>query len=305
MISTSVSVWETVASMKIDDLKIFVAVASQTSLREAAHVLSMQPGTVSKVIRRIEGYYKQELFHRTGSQWGLTSAGRQLHQRAVELLAVNDTIETEMGQPQRLHLRCSGSEVLQSRFLGMITQPLLSRFGDVTVEAFMDEGCERLRRHQVDVALVSTSDEQPMVAGIQAIHLADSQFVIAAGTAHPLAEKAGQAIPITEVIAYPFVIPTRKIYGETGSQLSTDGWHEEAFARRTGARVDSVSALLALMKTQAFLAYMPDYVAEQNGFQTIRTTGCPYQCLQRIWLCFHEPVRAGWINTLAGTLSQP
>lgn len=289
--------------MKLDDLKLFVVVASQPSLREAASALDMQPGTLSKSVRRIEQYYKQELFLRTGTRWQLTTAGEQLHARALQLLAINETIETELGLPQRLHVRISGPEVLQARYIAPVLAPLYQRYGDFTLETFQDEGLERLKRNQVDLALISTTGDAPQSAGISSICLAESHFVIAASPQHPLAQQNSERIPIEEILEYPFVIPSRMIYGDTGSRLSPDGWHEESFPRRTGARVDNISALMALIESGQYLAYLPEYLVKGTQLVTIKSSGCPYHCNQAIWVCMHDPIRTGWLNEMKAVLN--
>ena len=93
-------------------------------------------------------------------------------------------------------------------------------------------------------------------------------------------------------------MPSSNIYGDTGSMLSTDGWHDEAFARRIVARVDSISALIGLVQSQQWLAYVPEYLVASNQLQVITSQGCPYTCNQYIWLCCQQKVQSGWINRL-------
>ncbi|MBY5990908.1 LysR family transcriptional regulator [Ferrimonas balearica] len=276
--------------MRLEDLKDFVAVASRSGLRQAALELGRQPGTLSKALRRVEQHYQCALFDRQPGQWQLTDAGRQLLARSEELLALHQTIERELGQPRRLHLRLSGPETLLGHHLAELLTPLQAAYGEMSLQTHNDTGLTKLLRHQVDLALVCTTGEPPPVAGLKVRKLRDSEFVIVAGPGHPLLSE-GRHHPIERVLDHPFVVPSQPLYGDTGSRLSSDGWHDEAFARRIGARVDSLPALMALVRTGSWLAYLPDYLASAPQLTQLTTEGCPYHCRQSTWLCTQTPLR--------------
>ncbi|MGY0218493.1 LysR family transcriptional regulator [Endozoicomonadaceae bacterium StTr2] len=286
--------------MRIDDLSLFTEVTSHNGLRDAA---KKQPGTLSKAIRRIEAYYQCELFDRSGKSWQLTAAGHQLLARSRELLALHGTIEKEMGKPRRLHIKISGAAILLAHNLPVIIEPLRSRFGEFSFETFQDKGLEKLRRNQVDLALVSTIGEPPPVAGLTFHKLQDLRFVVVASPLHPLVrnrqlKKGEQACGVEDVLEYSFVIPSTMIYGDTGSPLSTDGWHEEDFPRKIGARVDSFAALKATIETGHWLAYLPEYLVDKSSMEIVPVSGCSYECVQSIWLCAQSPVQNYWISAL-------
>ncbi|PKH04810.1 LysR family transcriptional regulator [Moritella sp. Urea-trap-13] len=283
--------------MRIEDLKLFVQIASHLSLREAALHLNMQPGTLSKVVRRVESYYQQALFVRIGKGWQLSPAGKTLLARSNELLNINHDIELELGQPQRTHMRISGADGLLNHYLPALISPLQQYDHELTLATFKDPGVDSLLRYQVDLALVATNGEPPQIQGIQTKLLDQVKFVLACSPNHPLAKRES-AIPITEILEYGFIVPSSNIYGDTGSLLSNDGWHDEAFARRIVARVDTISALASLLKTQHWLAYIPEYLLAESQLSMLKSHGCPYTCNQFIWLCCQQKIQYGWINRL-------
>lgn len=282
--------------MKLNDLAIFVEVAKASSLRDAARRLGLQPGSVSKVVKRIEAYYQQELFTRQGTGWALTSAGEMLFQRAIELLTINEKIERELGKPRRPHLRVSGSEALLSYFLPELVQRLATQ-QQVSLDIVTAHDLTMLNKHEVDLALVSSVDKQEVHGRkIVANPISQATFVTVANAAHTLAGNTNEALPIEEVLQHPFIVPSQPIYGKMDTHLSHDGWHDEHFSRQIIARADTVSSLIAMVKHQPWLAYLPDYVAREHQFKVIESVGCPYTCEQTIWLCRHSQINHHWMR---------
>lgn len=286
--------------MKLNDLVIFVEVARSPSLREAAKLLALQPGTVSKQIKRIEAHYQHQLFARQGAHWRLTEAGEMLFQRAVEMLAINDKIERELGKPRRPHMRVSGSEAVLGYFVPALMRKLLERKHDVTLETKTSQDLSMLLKHEVDVALVSSlTGYPPSERQIIATELSQANFVTVGSPKHPLCqfrEEESLETPIETLLTYPFVVPSKPIYGAMATHRSLDGWHDEAFSRKISARADTISTLITLVKHQSVLAYLPDYVAKEHDLQIISVTGCPYSCEQTIWLCRQTEYQHHWLQ---------
>lgn len=279
--------------MKLNDLAVFVEVAKAPSMREAAKKIGMQPGTVSKLIKRIEAHYQQKLFDKHGTQWGLTEAGDMLFQRVIEMLAINDKIERELGKPRRPHLRVSGSEAVLGYFVPSLIERLLSHNHDVSLETKSAQDLTLLNKHEVDIALVSSLNGfPPHQRQLIATELSQANFVTVANQDHPLFSKEGaEAVSIESLLHYPFVVPSKPIYGAMAKHRSLDGWHDEEFSRLISARVDTISTLIVLVKHQPLLAYLPDYVAKEHGLKVITVLGCPYSCEQTVWLCRHSEVQ--------------
>ncbi|CAH0537770.1 LysR family transcriptional regulator [Vibrio marisflavi] len=283
--------------MKIDDLVIFVEVAKAPSLRSAACKLNVQPGTLSKTIKRVESYYQQELFSRSSSHWKLTSAGETLFQRAIELIAINDKIERELGKPRRPHLRICGSETLLSYFVPQLVQRMVDKELNATLETKTAQDLEALRKHDADLALVARLNEQtPVERQIAAQPIKHVNFVTVANSHHPLAQLCEEPINIKDVLKYPFIVPSSPIYGSMDAHRSLDGWHDEHFSRLITARVDTASMLIAMIKSKPLLAYLPDYMAKEHKLHIIDIVGCPYTCKQTIWLCRHKQIHHHWIH---------
>lgn len=283
--------------MKINDLITFVAAAKAPSLRQAAAVLDVQPGTLSKIIKRIESHYQQELFDRRGGKWQLTSSGEMLYQRATELVAVHDKIERELGKPRRPHLRVSGSETLLSHFVPSLMQRFVDKNLQVTMEAKVSQDLAMLTKHEVDLAIIaSLSKHAPQEPQIKIQALSQVNFVTVANNFHPIVQQQRDEIDINEVLNHPFIVPSKPIYGVMDVQRNHDGWHDEHFSRQITARVDTASGLVSMVKYQPLLAYVPDYIAQEHNLKVLTVTGCPYTCEQTIWLCQHQQIQHHWMR---------
>lgn len=216
-----------------------------------------------------------------------------LFQRVIEMLAINDKIERELGKPRRPHIRVSGSEAVLGYFVPSLIERLLSHNHNISLETKSAQDLTLLNKYEVDIALVSSlSGFPPHERQLISTELSQANFVTVANQSHPLfSEARGEVVAIENLLHHSFVVPSKPIYGAMEKHRSLDGWHDEEFSRRISARVDTISTLIALVKHQPLLAYLPDYVAKEHGLKVITVTGCPYRCEQTIWLCRHSEVQ--------------
>ena len=82
--------------MELEQLRTFLAVAETKSFTRAAELLFVSHSTVSRAVSALEAELGVRLFDRDNRVFGLTEAGERLCERAKELLALADEIETEI-----------------------------------------------------------------------------------------------------------------------------------------------------------------------------------------------------------------
>src|SRR3984885_11508254 len=78
-----------------EGLAIFAKVLQMQSFARAASELHMSKATVSKAVSRLEAKFGARLFNRTSRRFSLTEAGKQLAERAANILAAGELAENE------------------------------------------------------------------------------------------------------------------------------------------------------------------------------------------------------------------
>src|SRR5262245_13121794 len=81
---------------RIDELRVFVAVADLRGFTQAGRRLGVSPAQVSKLIARLEDRLNSRLLNRTTRDVSLTDDGRAFHARARALLEEYEQLEQSM-----------------------------------------------------------------------------------------------------------------------------------------------------------------------------------------------------------------
>lgn len=94
---------------RLDAMRTFVTVVSEGSFTRAAERLALSPQLVSKYVSQLEQHLGVRLLNRTTRRLHLTEAGAAYRQRAEQVLAEIDDMESELGALQtqargRLHV---------------------------------------------------------------------------------------------------------------------------------------------------------------------------------------------------------
>jgi DNA-binding transcriptional LysR family regulator len=108
------------ASMTLEQLKVFVAVAEREHMTRAAEALNLAQSAASAAIAALEGRHGTKLFHRVGRRIELTEAGRVFLDEAKAVLARADAAElrlAELGELKRGVLNLAASQTIASYWL--------------------------------------------------------------------------------------------------------------------------------------------------------------------------------------------
>ncbi|MCB9567894.1 MAG: LysR family transcriptional regulator [Myxococcales bacterium] len=82
----------------MSDMALFVAVADQGSISQAARALGLPRSTISRHLKELEERLRVTLIQRTTRKLRLTEAGRIYHQRCKEILAAIARAEAEVSE---------------------------------------------------------------------------------------------------------------------------------------------------------------------------------------------------------------
>ena len=287
--------------MEIFELRYFLGVAQHENIHRAAERLHVSPGSLSKAISRIEGELGTKLFSREGRNIRLTAQGVLLQKHASEIVQLEESTRLAVsGHRGSIRVVIAGAEILLSKMGLFLSQRIKSKFPLSTFEfhAVSDsEAIEQVGRGEAHLAIVTTDPPSSLHSKV----LEEATFQTCVGRGHklyPLA-KIKKAVPIEEVLAFPFASPNHPLLGQVGLKQSVDGWRDDKFPRKVEYRTSSLKLLEELVLGGTALAYLPDYFITGKEMEILKISGCPYACKQTIKWVARDPKQLGWLNQVS------
>ncbi len=175
--------------MNLRDLKYFIALAETRHFGQAAARCFVSQPTLSGQIKKLEEELGVALFERTKKAVALTALGEALlahARRAVEEAEALVQLARAGRDPLAGPLRLGVILTLSPYLIPLILVPLKKRYPQMTLvltEEITDHLIERLRRHELDAALIATPVKDPELT---ARALFDEPFWLALPRRHPL-----------------------------------------------------------------------------------------------------------------------
>lgn len=168
--------------MNLRDLKYVIAVAETRHFGKAAERCFVSQPTLSGQIKKLEEELGVAIFERTSRSVEITPAGEVILGHARQILEQADVIQ----QLARAHqdplagpLRVGAIPTLSPYLMPLILMPLRKTYPQmllILAEEMTDVLLERLRTHEIDVALLATSVEEQ---GFVSVPLFDEPFWVA------------------------------------------------------------------------------------------------------------------------------
>jgi DNA-binding transcriptional LysR family regulator len=162
---------------RLDEVRLFVAVADALSFVGGARRLGVSPAQASKAVARLEDRLKARLLNRTTRDVSLTDTGRAYLERARELIAEFDALESSV------------RDVSGPRGLLKVTAP--TSFGSVELECVILEFAKAHPEVSLEVSLtdrVANLVEEGYDVAVRITRMSDSSLV---------ARKLGEARIVT------------------------------------------------------------------------------------------------------------
>jgi DNA-binding transcriptional LysR family regulator len=185
--------------MHLQDLNVFVTVASERSFSKAAKKLHRTQPAVSQAIHRLEEELGDRLFDRSSRNGALTEAGVLLRDHATRLLRMADEAEAavrELQQVRRGRVLIGANEAAVHSVL-----PMVHRFAQAHPTAQVE--VRRVPSRQMATELLQRTLDfgvltfLPAEKGLQSISLGSDELVMLAHPEHPLASR--KRVTIEEV----------------------------------------------------------------------------------------------------------
>ena len=286
--------------MEMFELRYFLGVAKEENISRASERLHVSPASLSKAISRLESELSVSLFSREGRNIRLNDHGKLFQKRAAEIVQLEESARLELaGHEGQIQVIIAGPEILLSEMGVTVSSDLKRRFPKSTFEfrAETDEGAlNQVARGEAHLAIV-TSDI-PDNLGLTGKGLSEPHFQTVVGHGHPLFQsaKSKKTIPVERILEFAFASPSHPLLGRTGLKQSVDGWRDDRFPRKVEYLTSSLKLLEELVTTGRAIAYMPDYYAKRIGVETLKISGCPYSCVQKVRIAAKNPKDRSWLN---------
>jgi len=198
-------------TMKIKQLRLFVAVVESKSIHRAASVLGISQPAVSMAIRELEVIYGGSLLIRKTKGVEVTTLGALLHRRGRAILADLDRVGEEMARLQSERggvVSIAVSSVIACTVLPDVLLLFREKMPNVQVKISevwgRDVLVDGLVGGEFDFAMVLTAPYfYPLPDDIERLAEIDIPLVIGARTNHPLANSKS----ITELMDVDWLIP--------------------------------------------------------------------------------------------------
>jgi DNA-binding transcriptional LysR family regulator len=238
--------------MEIRDLNYFRAVVGAGGVTNAAGLLHMSPGAVSRAIRRFEEEVGHQLLKRSGRNLVLTEVGRRLYERSDRLLEEHQSLLTELDSaaaPSPGMLRMASLEIYNTHFMGHllehylpdekveILEVLIGDIGTAVLERRVDYGITDIPFPNRDLAFRRLGRAEGGLFGRPGVF---------------------DGMPFEEI---PFVVPANPMRVSGKELTGIDGWPQSRLPRNAVYRVTLLQSGIELAARGKAMFLLPIYVA--------------------------------------------
>ena len=268
-----------------NDLRYFLAVAREGSTLAAARALRVSQTTVARRIAALEQALGFPLFEKRQAGYALTPAGEELVERAeqVEASAVGFVeAAASHGRDVRGTVRITSEDVYGTGVLSPLLRELHELHPEIMIELDMAEQLRDLGKGEADIALRSSSGDQP--SGLVGRRLCKDDWTLYCSRDYAARHGAPQSVED---------LKSHAIVGGGGGNL----WrHYQAWLKQLGLE-DRVamhhgnsSGLLSAVRSGFGIAVLPCIVADSDP-ELIRCIPPRGDHGRILWLLTHERVR--------------
>lgn len=263
-----------------DDVRYFLAVAREGSIRRAAASLGVNHSTVSRRIRQLEHGYGAQLFDPLPSGFSLTSTGEDVFELAREIeLDMSVLAERLAGRDTQI----SGTVriAIGDNFVSRIA-PLLARmraaYPAIQIQVAVSNQVVNLSNREADIALrVSNLAPEPMVGK----RLATMAMALYASRRY-LARNRG----VAQLTSYDWIG-----WDESWSNEHTRWMKQTIPQQNVSCRVDSPAAMYEMTRAGAGVAHLLCYLGDADA-DLVRVVPELSDFSAGLWLLTHPELRS-------------
>ena len=248
-------------------LRLFTEVVRQGGFSRAAKAAFATQPTVSKAVKQLEGELGVELFHRIGRRSELTSAGKVVYARAVDLLARSADLLAELDAMRGLKrgtLRVGFPRLGSTALFAPMYASFRRRYPGIEVQlsAHDRRGLEaRLRVGELDLAVIA----HPIPEDFDSQELRADPLAVLLPRDHPAA--AQRDVSLLRLAQSPIVLSGDE---STLDDLILEAYRKRKLAPAVAARSSQVDFVFELVAAGTGIAFLPRPVAEQRRHRSVR-----------------------------------
>jgi len=255
---------------RLEEWRTFVAVAARRSFAEAARARGRSPQAITRAIAALETRLGTRLLHRTTRSVSLTDEGGRYLERAREVLAEFDALESSPSERVELHgaLTVAASVLFgQQQVVPLLTE-FLAAHPSVEARAFLHDRVVSLAEEGVDVAvrigvLADSSLRARLVGHVGSVICASPSYLKRSGVPRTLEDlEKHTAIAFTGTTP----IPDRWSFQVAGSRDRTVRMRPRLTVNSAQAAIDAAVSGLGLVRV---ISYQVDALVEQKKLRLV------------------------------------
>lgn len=155
---------------RIEDLRLFVYVVENGSISKAAASLNIAKSAVSRRRSLLEERYETRLVDRSPGTWEVTATGRELYQRAIQIVGDIDEIDEDFVNVAANITGPLSVSVPRDFGISFLKAPLLAfkqRHPEIRLTVDFDNRAVDLAAENYDVAIRITAEPQREMSSLQ------------------------------------------------------------------------------------------------------------------------------------------
>jgi DNA-binding transcriptional LysR family regulator len=155
---------------QIEDLRLFALVVENRSISRAAEKLHIAKSAVSRRLSLLEERYGTRLVDRSPGVWDITATGRELYQRATQIVGDIDEIEEDFVNASADLMGPLSVSVPRDFGISFLNTPLIAfkeRHPEIQLTVDFDDRAVDLARENYDFAIRITAETQSDVSSLR------------------------------------------------------------------------------------------------------------------------------------------
>ncbi len=232
-------------NLQLDDLALFVRVASLGTLSAAARERNSPVSQISRALARLESACGARLMHRNTHGLSLTDEGDAFLAQARRMLDISDELQADLsgkiGAPSGW-VRLSISAVLAQAVIAPGLAGLYERYPGIQLDISADDRIVDMARDGIDVAIRTGTPHSPAVVARQIGMLTRSLYAAPAYIARHGMPKTAEDLAGHRLVSNSASPPLNE-------WDHVDGRKTQVYMARGWTRVDNTATLVALVQS--------------------------------------------------------